>query len=686
MLRTFFQKMPVVDKLYAMHLIVTGSAMVLLFLVILIYQYFSFKHDLLNDFNTQLNVVSSNVGAAVTFNDPYAATETLSSLMKNPSVEQVYLETKDHQVFAMGQRDTASRSINIVNKKVSAQLGTLHLAQTILVNQQPIAVLHLDANLSQVSGRILIFSLVLFTCILTSMLLAKWLSEKLNKYITDPIRYLEFIVTSVTKQQNYAQRSTIEAKDEIGALSNGINNMLETIELRDKKLTQELDQRKLVEQKLDYLAYFDGLTGLMNRHAFGEQMYKLVHGPRGKTEGFYLLIFDLDNFKVVNDTIGHEGGDFLLKEAASRLIANIDVNASIFRLGGDEFAITLLGLTSIHEAERVCKTIIRVLSQKFLLNNQEAYVGVSIGLIEYIPGQYNEYELIKNADAAMYWAKADGKNTYKIYASEIQDAHYRRQQMISMLQHALSKDELSLYFQPIVQTVSGRLIGFESLLRWTQPELGFIGPTIFVPLAESTGLIRPIGDWVIRKAVQQLGVWQAQYNPNLFMNINLSVRQFDDPYLVEKLTLEIAKHHINPETINLEITESILMDDVERAIKMLNQLRQTGFKVAVDDFGTGHSSMSYLKMFPINTLKIDKSFVSGVPNDKVDTSIIQSIFALAKGLNLDVVAEGVETQEQLHFLRENACAKVQGYLFSKPLPADQMEAFLATFEPHISQH
>ncbi|CAG0979731.1 putative signaling protein [Methylophilaceae bacterium] len=683
MLRSYFEKLAIQQKLYLMHLLVTGSAMLLVFVAVVAYQAMSFKRDLIHDLESQISVIENNIGAAIAFEDHMAANETLNSLSLNKSVERAYILLENDSVFAEYQSHQPGRSDTGQSSQAEPQAGRIHLARNILVNRQHVGTIHLDANQDKIDARIEVFSIVLFVAIFIAMLLARLISRQLNRYITEPLGYLESLLTRITRNHSYSDRSVIQTNDEIGALSVGINNMLENITLRDQKLHEELEQRKHIEKKLDLLAYFDHQTTLPNRHAFTEHINRIMHDCASNGRHFYLLMLDLDDFKVVNDTIGHAGGDKLLKECGKRLRSILSKKDGIFRIGGDEFAITLQDIGSTDDVEKICNRITRAVSQKFMIDKHEIFVGTSIGVVQYIDDNFSASSLIKNADAAMYWAKSDGKNTFKLYSQEIEDLNYQQQQLITYLQDALSNNELELYYQPIVNVGSGLIVGVEALLRWHQPNIGVVSPIVFIPIAESTGLITPIGDWVINTALAQIKVWQDKYRPDLFVNINISGRQFQDQYIVDKINTAISRNMIDPRTINFELTESILMEDVETTIQILQSLRKIGTSISVDDFGTGHSSMNYLKQFPVNTLKIDKSFVHGLPDDEVDIAIIKSIFALAKSLKLDVVAEGVETEQQLDFLRKNNCAKAQGYFFSPPVPANQIEELFEEFNAAI---
>jgi EAL domain-containing protein (putative c-di-GMP-specific phosphodiesterase class I) len=310
------------------------------------------------------------------------------------------------------------------------------------------------------------------------------------------------------------------------------------------------------------------------------------------------------------------------------------------------------------------------------VNGHEIFVGVSIGITQYQNRNFSETDLLKNADAAMYWAKSAGKNTFKFYSAEIETANYFLQKITTDLQDALRDNELELLYQPIIAVKTGQMMGVEALLRWHNPDEGLISPDVFIPIAEKTGLITPIGEWVVREALKQLKIWEKLNRPQLFVNVNVSARQLFDKRIVDVIGDAIFEFEVDPKCINLELTESSLMEDVDRAIGILSELKKLGVGIAVDDFGTGHSSMRYLKQFPVDTIKIDKCFVRGIPSDDVDIAIVEAIFALAKSLKLDVVAEGVETEAQYDFLKQKNCAKVQGHLFNHPLTAIEIDQLL----------
>jgi diguanylate cyclase len=673
MLTLYFKNKRIRDKLLVMNIMVVVSTLILLFMLMVAYQYVVYKNELIKNINSQLLIIEGNLGSAVLFEDKAAANEILASFRIDKNVDSAFIELENKTIFSEFKQQSLAKIKDSSHQKLT---NDLHIVRPIVVNNQTLGHIHVYVTLAQVKYEIRFFIFILLLALVGAVIFARLVSKRIQRYIAEPIAYLEKLVTRITQGHDYSMRSNIQTDDEIGALSNGINNMLEDIQNRDLQLIKELEQREIIQKKLDQLAYFDTLTHLPNRHAFTESIHEVLSMGGKVTNRLYLLFLDLDNFKIVNDSHGHQLGDALLSRCAERLSRIFPENDKVYRIGGDEFAVILQTAQSHQEVEDVCNRITQALSRKFLINGHELNVGVSIGVVEHEENSRDTKSLIKHADAAMYWAKSAGKNTYKFYSLALEQANFFTQQLTDDLHYALEKNELELHYQPIINIDTAQMVGVEALLRWHNGRAGIIRPDIFIPIAESTGLIIPIGEWVIREAIAQLVLWHKSGHPDFFININISPRQLFDHRIVNSIKSAITDFQIDPKYINLELTESSLMEDVDKAIAILEGIQSIGVGVAIDDFGTGHSSMSYLKQFPISTIKIDKSFIKGIPTDQVDCAIIDAIFALAGSLNLDVVAEGVETEDQYAFLRTKRCTKLQGYLFSKPLPAKNIEDLL----------
>ncbi|MBF0317327.1 MAG: EAL domain-containing protein [Nitrospirae bacterium] len=438
----------------------------------------------------------------------------------------------------------------------------------------------------------------------------------------------------------------------------------------------DVTAHRLAERRLEYLTHFDALTDLPNRTLFYDRLSHMLGQARRYNRMFALLFLDLDGFKYVNDTLGHDMGDLLLQKAAKQLPVCVRDSDTVAHIGGDEFVIILSELNKTSDAAIVADKILEVFTKPFQLDNHECVVGVSIGISVY-PADGDDIDtLLKNSDVAMYQAKDTGRNNYKFYNSDMNIKAMRRMKLESSLRKALQRNEFTLNFQPKFELSDDKIAGMETLIRWHTPQYGFVSPVEFIPVAEETGLIIPIGEWVLRQACAVGMQWQGMASVPLIMAVNLSARQFKSHDLIKSIEAILKETGYNPELLELELTESVVMEDANSAIKVLRDIKNMGIHIAIDDFGMGYSSLSYLKRFPIDRLKIDKSFVSDITTDPDDAAIATAIIAMAHSLKLKVTAEGVETSEQLEFLRKLNCDEAQGYLFSKPLVPEKFTEFL----------
>lgn len=429
---------------------------------------------------------------------------------------------------------------------------------------------------------------------------------------------------------------------------------------------------------------FDALTGLPNRVLFHETLgRRLAEYRAGETSSLFLLFLDLDRFKIVNDSLGHQAGDTLLVEVARRLRQSLRLRPGrdqdlVARLGGDEFALLLSGGLGAAEAEQVAQRILLSVRQPVRLEGREVFPSVSIGLAEGNLCYQEANELLRDADTAMYRAKAAGKGRVTRFEPSMREEAVERLELEADLKHALDKDEFRLFYQPKMNLASGLLVGFEALIRWQHPKRGLMAPDYFIPIAEETGLIVPIGNWVLEKACETVKVWQDQFplEPPLEISVNLSVRQFREPGLVEQVRRAIEKSGIDPGSLQLEVTESVLIRDFGDAGETFAGLKALGVGLKIDDFGTGYSSLQYLARLPFDSLKIDRSFVFRMCDDTQSLDVVRTIVDLARNLGMQVVAEGVETEEQVEQLRSLGCGFGQGFYFSRPVPIEEAAAFL----------
>ena len=439
---------------------------------------------------------------------------------------------------------------------------------------------------------------------------------------------------------------------------------------------RDITERKLYEDQLEYQANHDGLTGLPNRNLLVDRLGQaLLAGERHRRQ-VAVLFADLDHFKVINDSLGHDLGDRLLQIVAERLTTCVRANDTVARQGGDDFVIILSDLTESEDAALVAQKIQLAVNRPVEIDNHNFELSCSIGISIYPKDGRDAPTLLKNADVAMFRVKEQGRGTFQFFTEELNERVVARMTMERCLRRALEHDEFSVHYQPQVDLASGRMIGIEALLRWQSPELGPVSPAGFIPLAEETGLIIPIGEWVLQTACRQNKVWQDRGLLPLTMAVNLSPRQFWHPGLIATVTRVLRDSGLEPRSLELEITEGMVMRDVESALAMLRELKGLGVQLSMDDFGTGYSSLSHLKRFPFDKLKMDISFVREVTSDAGSAAIARTIIAMAHNLSLRVIAEGIETEGQLSYLRAHGCNEMQGFYFSRPLPSPAFEQLL----------
>lgn len=458
---------------------------------------------------------------------------------------------------------------------------------------------------------------------------------------------------------------------------------------------QAFESVRKSRKEIHHLAFYDPLTNLPNRRLFGDRLQQAIESARRNNHLMGILFIDIDNFKRINDSFGHSVGDKLLRTVSSQLVSCLrcsdsvsrvldEEQISVSRLGGDEFTVLLTHLAKAEDAARVAKRIIDAVSVPLLLGDEEVVVTPSIGISVFPYDGDGVEDLVKSADTAMFHAKENGKNNYQFYTNSMSTSAFERLSMENALRKALGNDEFELHYQPKIDLASNRVIGLEALIRWNHSEMGLVSPADFIPLAEETSLIVPIGEWVLHTVCAQISKWRQTGLDSLRVAVNLSACQFRQTMLTQLVRRILDNTGVAPQLLEIELTESVIMDDIQTSSMVLRDLKTMGIHISMDDFGTGYSSLSMLKRLPLDSLKIDGSFVRDITTDTDDAAIVAAVISLAHSLRLRVIAEGVETGEQLDFLCKRGCDEVQGYLYTRPLPAADIETWLHAFNPQHS--
>lgn len=521
------------------------------------------------------------------------------------------------------------------------------------------------------------------------LMIAIWVSRILSAKYTEPIFTLRDNMTDASSG-NLDVKCDVASDDEFGDLSRMFNSMMDIISNNYKELSASKAALEVSEQELkknyahiEQLAYHDGLTGLYNRVAFMKYAYKIFHDASVGASKHAIFFIDLDNFKNINDTLGHDYGDLLLKDVSDRVLSCIASDDILARNGGDEFLILKNRFDTVDDLENFASQLVNVVHHPFILNDETAVVSMSVGIAVFPNNGLTVSELIKNADIAMYNAKNSGKNSYRFFDSYMEDDVNRKNDLADILSHVIDKNEIYLQYQPQVNVESGQVTGYEALMRIESELVGFISPAEFIPIAEETGIINILGEWALIEACNFNQVLiKSGFGP-LRVSVNVSTTQLKDDHLIDIIKSIPEKTGMDLKHLEIEITESVLMNSFEHNLKLINQMKELGCSIALDDFGTGYSSFNYLTQIPIDTLKIDKSFIDGICSNEKDRCIADSIIDLAHKMDISVVAEGVEDNEQLQILQNQFCDTLQGYLFSKPLNSTD---FIELLSKHKTLH
>jgi len=678
---TAFYNTSLKKKLMTIILLTSGVVLCLTSAAFIINEMATFRRTISEELLSLADIIGNNSSAAIMFNDKKAAQETLNSISANPRVLAARIVTKDGELFVEYLAPGADRSrLKIGAEEAPAEAAgdagalwglskEVRIWKRIVVDGTHIGTVVIQPNMQGHIKKLNLFFAIAALVLLAAFLIAYFMSMKLQSLISVPIMRLAETMKKVSEEKDYSLRTEKTSKDEIGSLIDGFNEMLTEVEERDEALRQHQDH-------LQRLAHFDDLTGLPNRALYCDRLSQALFQADRATQKVAVMFVDLDCFKDINDTSGHRVGDLLLKDVAARLQTIVRVSDTVARMGGDEFTILLPNLEDPEKASLVAQKILQNISEVYQVEGNDIYITASAGITIFPDDGKTVDDLLKNADTAMYHAKNNGRNVFQFFSREMNVKMMNRLDLQNNLRHALERNEFVLYYQPRINIADRCITSMEALIRWPHPEKGMIMPDRFIPLAEETGLIVPIGEWVIRAACLQIRKWQTQGNPLFPVAVNVSAYQFRRKNFTETVTEILEETGVSPALLEIELTESAIMKDVDSVIKVLKELNSLGIIISIDDFGTGYSSLSQLKRFPIDSLKIDRSFIANATTNADDRAIVIAIISMAHSLGLNIIAEGVETEMQLALLSAQGCQEMQGYLFSKPLPPDLLTQLL----------
>lgn len=717
--RELIDRLVIRQKVVLVALSASGVAVFLAFVAFIAYEAQSYRASRVTSLNAVARVIADNSTAALTFEDAQTAAHTLSALRSERHIVSACLHDELGRHFADYYRGDGS--VHVCTRDL-ARVGGLGRDVVddfpILLNGQPIGQLFIRSEHIDLSARVLYYGAIFGVVTLASLAVAFLLASRLEQLISQPVLGLVATARRVTSQRDYGVRATYGGNDEVGLLTHSFNEMLDQIQARDRqleshrdeleeevkrrtarleevveKLKNEVQHRRQAEERFRYVAYHDVLTALPNRQLLRERLELAMRAARRERHRVALLFLDLDRFKQINDSFGHATGDGLLKHVAERLMGCVrgsdgvtrggrpDDHLTVSRQGGDEFTVLLSRINGIADVSRVATRILSSLREPFRVQGRELVIGASIG-IAIFPDDGNDAEaLLKHADAAMYHAKAAGRNDFAYFNESMRAIALQRVTLEQDLRRALDRNEFELCYQPQVSLRDHSIVGVEALIRWRRADGSLMLPGEFIPVAEETGLIVPIGEWVLRQACQQGKTWQEAGLPPVKVAVNVSNQQFRKGAFLKSARTALEETGFPPNRLEIEVTETSMLQDQDDVVHTLRELGEAGVGVALDDFGTGYSSLSSLRRLPFDALKIDQSFIEDLGQRSEANGIVSAIIAMAHSLGLSVVAEGVRSEDQLDFVREQWCDAYQGYLFSRALNAGGVAALLKRHTP-----
>lgn len=670
----YYNKLTLAKKLRFMGLYIAIIGVGMSVTSVLIYQYYNEINLMKDRTETFSKILADNISSAILFKDMDNVSQTLASLKHQSSITQAYVMDKQWKVI-QSYNQKSTRFINeklltiLKSKQFCWQDNYLFSIVPVSVGGEMLGSLIVVSSLDKYYSRLLREILIIFFIVSFVIWITLNFARILNKAIISPIFHLNESINNILETQKLTTKVKIASNDEIGTLGKNFNHMLD--DLNDM-------QQQIIRQKEDaeYKAYHDGLTLLPNRISFTNRLNQVIGKAKRNKEHFAILFIDLDHFKEINDSMGHEAGDEVLKVFAERVQHCVRVEDTVARMGGDEFTVILENSDNSQAPIFVAEKIMKIMKEPLTIRGRKLYLTASMGIATYPNDGKDAQALLKNADAAMYKSKNNGRNKYHFYTQDMTDAAYARIILETELREALEKEQLLVYYQPQFNILTDKLIGMEALVRWNHPQHGILAPDYFLPLAKESGLMLAIDLWVMKTSMRQTQQWRSEYLKTGSLSLNLSVKHLMEKDFIAQLKELLVQYAYDVKHIQMEITEGEIMENPEYAITILRKISDMGISLSLDDFGIGHSSLSYLKCLPINTIKIDRSFIENIPLDEEDVAITKAIIALASSLNLSIIAEGVESIEQKNFLLKNGCNNIQGYLYGKPLSAEAMGKFL----------
>ena len=675
---------PIARLIIRQGLLLTGALLALFAALTVLHEVANRRTELQGYLQALTGMVAHNSEAAVMFGNGAEAAGILASLAASPDVVQGRLFLPDGTTLATYQGpggESACQALHADGSGLLTRWCGMALYRPVVRHGQHLGIVGIEVSLASTYRALLGTLLLCALAAVVAYAAAVPMWRRLARRIAGPLDGLVEVTRQVRLNEDYSRRFDADANAEAQALSEAFNGMLAQLQLRDERLNTELAQRRLAERRLNDLAYADAVTGLNNRHYFMERIEQSLARATQPGEGGALLYLDLDGFKQINDELGHEWGDELLSQVGQRLRRGLRSSDVVCRLGGDEFAVILERASDLRQIESLATKLLTALAAPYPLGPHVGRISASMGICLYPgPTEWGEQDretLLRSADLAMYKAKQEGRNCFRVYQAERGDAVVHRQAALhGSLLEALSQDELTLDYQPQVDLQTQACFAMEALLRWHHPTLGTINPVDFIAIAESSGQIVPIGEWVLEQACAQLVAWRRT-QPGLRMGVNLSPVQLAQEPALERLCEVLAESGLPPGAVDLELTESLLVDRSPTMQTRLARLRSAGFGLAIDDFGVGYSSLAYLERFPITTLKIDRAFVSPLKDDaQRPLAILEAIIAVGHALGTEVVAEGIEAPGQVERLLQMGCRLGQGHLFARPMAAPEATQWL----------